>query len=104
MSPAAVVKTLGDAVVLSYERSFEELVVTIRLWDESTVRLIARGVGFLDDAGTWECDGVVRLESLDQAGGLGYAIVDTDAQPTLRFVAETLTMLDSTGQEELLST
>ncbi|MCP4966153.1 MAG: hypothetical protein GY926_13080 [bacterium] len=103
MSTLNVVRALGDAVVLSYERTFDRLVVALRLWDESSVSLVAAGVGFLEDIGTWECDGVVRIESLDRVDRLGYGIVDTDLIPTLQFAASSLVLVDADGREERLS-
>ena len=103
MSSPAVLKTMGDAVVLSYERTFSRLVLLIRLWDEATATLIAEGVQLLEDSGTWECEGIVRLESLDSKDVLGYAIVDTDSTPTLRFTAAKVLLLCGEGNAEQLS-
>jgi hypothetical protein len=103
MSSPTVLKTMGDAVVVSYERTFSRLVLRIRLWDEATATLIAEDVQVLEDSGTWECEGVVRLESLDGEDALGYAIVDTDSTPTLRFTAAKVLLLDGEGNAEHLS-
>ncbi len=103
MSPLTVLKTFGDAVVLSYERRFDRLELLIRLWDDAAATLIAEGVLVLEDSGTWECEGVVRLQSLDSKGALGYAIVDTDLTPTLRFTAAKVLLLDGEGNAEQLS-
>lgn len=103
MSSLTVLKTLGDAVVLSYERTFSELRLLIRLWDDATATLVAEGVRVLEDSGTWECEGVVRLGSLDGEDALGYGIVDTESSPTLRFTAAKVLLLDGEGNAEQLS-
>lgn len=93
MSSGNLVHAFGDAVVVSYERTFDKLQISLRLWDESEARLLAEGVGHLEDTGTWECDGLVRDPSLDAGDLLGYAVVDTDAVPTLRFAARSVELV-----------
>lgn len=97
-----VVKVVSDAVILSYLRTFDHLVIRLQLWDEEEATLIGAGVGRLEDTGTWECDGVVRLTDLDEPGRCGFAILDTDANQTLRFVASSLIFVAPNGQEEIL--
>lgn len=102
MSGIEVLKILSDAVVLSYERSFDRLVVSLRLWNEEAASLVVDGVTWLEDTGTWECDGVVRLSTLDTTDGYGFGIVDTDSNSTLRFVARRVIFISPSGQEEPL--
>lgn len=94
-----ILLTTGDANVRSYERSFEELHITLVLWDESTKVITATGVGRLEDSGTWECDAIVRYPPFDDesASRQGYAIVDVEGEPTLRFAATGID-LDRPGQ------
>jgi len=88
MSPVpGVILATGDANVLDYTRTFEELVIRLQLWDESTRVITARGVTELHDTGTWECDALVRHAALDGDDRSGYAIVDTEGNPTLTFAA-----------------
>ena len=100
MSSLTVLKTMGDGVVLSYERTFSRLVLLTRLWDEGAATLIADGVQLLEDSGTSDCEGIVRLESLDSKDVLGYAIADTDSTPTRRFTAAKVLVLDGEGNAE----
>jgi len=65
-------------------------VIRIQLWDESTRVITARGVTELHDTGTWECDALVRQAALDGDDRSGYAIVDTEGNPTLTFAARDL--------------
>jgi hypothetical protein len=97
MSSHNLVRAFGDAVVLSFKRTFDKLEITLRLWDESEARLVAEGVTLLEDMGTWECDGLVRYPALDGDDVQGYAVVDTDAVPTLRFAARTVEFLPMPG-------
>jgi hypothetical protein len=91
MTPApGVILTTGDANVLEYTRTFEELVIRLQLWDESTRVIRARGVTELHDTGTWECDALVRHPALDGEDRSGYAVVDTEGHPTLTFAATDL--------------
>ena len=71
-------------------RTFEELVIRLQLWDESTRVITARGVTELHDTGTWECDALVRHAALDGDDRSGYAIVDTEGNPSLTFAATDL--------------
>lgn len=79
----------GDAHVRESTRRFDELSITVVLWDESVKTVQARGVGVSHDMGTWECDAVVRYPPLDDPDTerLGYALIDTDGTPTLTFSA-----------------
>ncbi len=79
----------GDAHVASYTRTFDDLVVRLVLWDESVREVRFAGVGVLHDVGTWECDAIVRYPELDEPDGdrRGYAVIDTEANPTLTFSA-----------------
>ena len=76
--------------MLAYTRTFDGLVIRIQLWDESTRVITARGVTELHDTGTWECDALVRQAALDGDDRSGYAIVDTEGNPTLTFAARDL--------------
>ena len=64
--------------------------IRIQLWDESTRVITARGVTELHDTGTWECDALVCQAALDGDDRSGYAIVDTEGNPTLTFAARDL--------------
>jgi hypothetical protein len=85
-----VVLATGDANVVDYTRTFDELVIRLQLWDESIREIKARGVTELHDTGTWESDALVRHPALDGDEQSGYAIVDTDGTPTLTFAAAEL--------------
>ena len=82
-----VVLATGDAHVAAYERTFDRLVVRLVMWDESEKEVVATGVGRLQDAGTWECDAVVRDPSFDDDDRIGYAVIDTEGNRTLQFSA-----------------
>lgn len=81
------VLTTGDAHVARYSRRFDELEIELVLWNEEHHLVRASGVERLHDSGTWECDGIIRYPDLDDETRLGYAIVDTEQQATLRFNA-----------------
>lgn len=87
----------GDANVRSYERSFDQLRITLVLWDESTKVITATGVGRLEDSGTWECDAIVRYPPFDDesSSSQGFAIIDVDGVPTLRFAATGINLDDA---------
>ena len=86
-----VVLATGDAHVAAYERTFDRLTVRLVLWDESDKELVATGVGSLQDTGTWECDALVRDPDFDDDDGrVGYAVIDTEGNRTLRFSASNL--------------
>ena len=88
---AEVLLVTGDSTVRRYTRTFDSLEVELTMWDESAKTLRAEGVTRLEDDGTHECDGVVRVPELDRLDeGLGYGIVDTDGNVTLRFRAHQL--------------
>jgi len=81
----------GDANVASYERTFDELVIRLVLWDESSREVKATGVTVSHDVGTWECDAIVRYPDFDDdEGRTGYAVINTDSEATLTFAAEQL--------------
>lgn len=84
---AEVVLSTGDAHVTHFSRRFDTLEIELVLWDERTKTVRATGVAELHDIGTWECDGIVRCPALDDGERLGYAVVDTDDNETLRFNA-----------------
>jgi hypothetical protein len=87
-----VLAATGDAHVLAYRRTFDELEIEIETWDEELRVVRARGVVVLHDIGTWECDGVVRFPELDDGDLRGYAIVDTEDVATLTFNARELVL------------
>ena len=85
---AEVVLSTPDATVRRYTRTFDSLEVELTMWDESEKTLRAEGVSCLEDDGTHECDGLIRVPELDRPDeGLGYGIVDTEGNVTLRFRA-----------------
>lgn len=85
-----LVLSTGDAHMISYTRSSDLLTIELELWNELTKLIVAHGVRELHDVGTWECDAIVRDSSLDGDEVIGYAIVDTERNRTLRFNAERL--------------
>lgn len=103
MSSPGVIKAFGDAVVRRYVRTFGTLEITLQLWDGGEARLVGEGVTSLEDTGTWECAGLVRDPACDREDAKGYAVVDTDANPTLRFAARVLTFIDSAGDAHPLA-
>ncbi len=78
----------GDATLRRYERTFDQLTLELQLWDETTKIITAFGVTKLIDVGTWEVDAIVRVPELDDGEVLGYGIVDTENNVTLRFGAQ----------------
>ena len=85
-----VLLVTGDATLRRYERTFETLTLELTMWDESTKVITARGVSLLQDNGTWEVDGVVRVPVLDEGSHRGYGLVDTEQNITLQFRCEAL--------------
>ncbi len=82
-----VLRSTGDAVVERLALGRGSLELALRLWNDEIVLLRAEGVTFLEDRGTWECDAIVRQPDLDELGGRGFGVVDTDGVVTLRFRA-----------------
>jgi hypothetical protein len=87
-----VLLSLGDANLIGYVLENAALEVRIRLWDESTRFVRAEGVDLLENDGTWEVDGIVRQPQLDGDSRLGYGILDTSGNATLRFRAESIAL------------
>jgi hypothetical protein len=89
-SSGDVLLATGDATLRRYERTFDTLTLELTMWDESTKVITARGVSLLEDAGTWEVDGIVRIPALDEGARQGFGLVDTERKVTLRFRCEAL--------------
>jgi hypothetical protein len=90
MSVPDVILSTPGATLRRYVRAFDQLTLELVLWDESTRSLVATGVTFLEDQGTWEVDALVRLSDLNLEGKRGYGIVNVEGAVTLRFVADNL--------------
>ncbi len=92
MTEREVLLVTGDATLRRYERTFDRLTLELELWDETTKIVTATGVTQLFDTGTWEVDAIVRVAELDDddQGLMGYGIVDTEDNVTLRFAAREL--------------
>ncbi|MFG1606761.1 hypothetical protein [Actinoplanes sp. NPDC049265] len=94
--PDGVVLATGDATMKSYVRTFDTLTIELTLWNEKTQRIEATGVTRLEDDGTWEAEALIRLPALDGPGREGFAVIDVEDNPTLRFAATGLQIGDPT--------
>jgi hypothetical protein len=83
-----VLQTSGDATLRGYTRTGDELRIELTLWDEQVRVLVAHGVTTLADDGSWEAEALVRFPPLDDGPKKGYAIIDVEDNPTLRFAAD----------------
>ena len=101
MTDASILKTFGDAYVLASSREFDELTLTLKLWDESTATIHAASVGRHEDIGTWEIEAIVRVPEHDLEEHFGFAVVDTDDVRTLTFLARSVTYKGNAGDEQL---
>ena len=75
----------SDANLIRYEVNESDLTLEIRCWDDATRTISATGLSFLEDTGTWECDAIVLFPDLHDDQSTGYAIIDTEDKPTLKF-------------------
>ncbi len=100
MTSTDVLKAFGDAYLTVYRKSFDRIEIDIRLWDETVAQIVAEQVGSVEDSGTWECEGLVRLSAAD--GHPRFAIVDTEQNPTLRFEAGRISYINPDGSTDSL--
>lgn len=97
-----VLKAFGDAYVTVYGRSFDRLEIDIQLWDETVAQIVAEEAGAATEMGTWECEGLVRLDATSE-GTPRFAVIDTDQNPTLSFTASRVSYVSPDGTSELLA-
>ena len=90
MTAGEVLLATGDATLRRYERTFDTLTIELTMWDERIKIITARGVSMLNDIGTWEVDGIVRVAALDDGTRRGVGLVDTERNITLQFRCEEL--------------
>jgi hypothetical protein len=67
MTTDDVLLATGDATLRRYERTFDRLTIELTMWDESVKTITAAGVTWLQDTGTWEVDGLVRVPALAES-------------------------------------
>lgn len=88
MTGLEAVLLFGDATLRGYTRTGDELAIELTLWNGEVRVLRAHGVSTLADDGSWEAEALVRLPALDAGGKKGFAVLDVEDTPTLRFVAD----------------
>jgi len=77
-----------DGYAKSYRSEAGNLSIDITLWNDEIQTVIINDVKKLIDIGTWECDGIIFYPELDDNDCKGYAVVDSDGNPTLQFCAK----------------
>ena len=90
MTADDVLLATGDATLRRYRANLRSPHDRADDVDESVKTITAAGVTWLQDTGTWEVDGLVRVHALDEGARQGVGLVDTERNLTLQFRCETL--------------
>ena len=89
--------SLTDAEITSYTVSDGvggNINFNISAWNDERFILIAKGVDYIEDTGTYQLSGITTFPELDTDTAKGYAVLDHEGDISMRFRASSVTEID----------